>query len=150
MKKPFLPFEIQIINFSIKITKEILILDFFGLIWIIYTLIRWQDVITSYKDTNLALALLTVDSIFFGALIIFISIIISSKYLATKNYIHFINISKSIAFLIFVNISSYFITGFLEILVIYYQLWALPTIMLFFYLSIGDFMEVNNEKNIIN
>ena len=105
----------------------------------IFTGIKYRAVIKAYTNTNLSMALLTADSIFFSAVIILLSILISMS--GTKESSEKIEIitrpmrslSIGIASLIIANISSYFTYSWMEAIAVYYQIWSLPAFMLKFY-----------------
>ena len=113
--------------------------SFLQLLWVIYTGKINKMVIHAYVTTNLPMALLTIDSIFFGAIIILISILISmSGTKENHNQVtvitrHMRTLSIAVAILLIANISSYFTSGWIETLAIYYQIWTLPALMLVFY-----------------
>lgn len=112
---------------------------FFLLLWWILTGLDNKSIIQAYATTSLPMALLTIDSIFFGAIIVLISILISMT--GTKESdAHALIITKpmrllsiAVATLLIANITSYFTSGWSETLSIYYQVWMLPALMLVFY-----------------
>lgn len=128
----------QSANFSLRTT-----IGFgFTLIWWILTAIYYKTVMHAYATTYLPMALLTAYSIFFGAIIVFLSILIS-KSDTGKTQEHIIglrNLSIGIAILLIANISTYLTSGLLQSLAIYYQLWSTPASMLAFYSLFNDNM----------
>ena len=112
---------------------------FFQLVWWILAGLDNKAIIQAYATTSLPMALLTIDSIFFGAIIVLISILFSMT--GTKeSYAHAIIITRpmrslsiAVAILLIANITSYFTSGWIETLSIYYQVWTLPALMLVFY-----------------
>lgn len=116
----------------------------FILLWWIFTGLDYKAIIKGYAITSLSMALITIDSIFFGAIIILISILISMTG-TYKSYDHIRPIimslrtlSIAIAILLIANISSYFTSGFIDVMAIYYQIWTLPALMLVFYSLFPD------------
>ena len=111
----------------------------FIILWWIFTGVKYRAVIKAYATTNLSMALLTSDSIFFSAVIILLSILISMS--GTKESSEKIEVitrpmrslSIGIAILIIANISSYFTYSWMETIAVYYQIWSLPAFMLEFY-----------------
>ena len=119
--------------------KSLYIGDLFVVLWWIFATIDYKPIIKAYTTTSLPIALLTTDSIFFGAIIIMISILVSITG-TTETYNHIVPIviplralSIGIAILLIANISSYFTSGFINTIAIYYQIWAIPAVMLAFY-----------------
>ena len=124
----------------------------FILLWCIFTGIDYKAIIKGYATTSLPMALLTIDSIFFGAIIILISILISMAG-TNETYKHirpiiisFRTLSIGIAFLLIANISSYFTSGFIDVIAIYYQIWTIPALMLVFYLVFPHIK--NSDENL--
>ncbi len=111
----------------------------FIILWWIFTGVKYRAVIKAYATTNLSMALLTSDSIFFSAVIILLSILISMS--GTKESSEKIEVitrpmrslSIGIAILIIANISSYFTYSWMKTIAVYYQIWSLPAFMLEFY-----------------
>ena len=111
----------------------------FVVIWWIFTGMKYRAVMKAYAITNLSMALLTADSIFFSAVIILLSILISMS--GTKESSEKIEVitrpmrslSIGIAILIIANISSYFTYSWMKTIAVYYQIWSLPAFMLEFY-----------------
>lgn len=107
--------------------------------WWILTWIDMNIIVKAYATTSLPMALLTVDSIFFGAIIVLMSILISMSG-KKESYEHISIITKpmrslsiGVAILLIANISSYFTSGWIENVAIYYQIWTLPALMMVFY-----------------
>ena len=107
--------------------------------WWILTWIDMNIIVKAYATTSLPMALLTVDSIFFGAIIVLMSILISMSG-KKESYEHISIITKpmrslsiGVAILLIANISSYFTSGWIESVAIYYQVWSLPALMVVFY-----------------
>ena len=118
--------------------------SFLTVIWWLISGIYYHSVINSYKSTDLPNALLTIFSVFFGAIIIMISILISAGI--SKNQVNppnthngkllidrFRKISIAISILLLFNVLSYFSSGYIQIIAIYYQVWTAPALMLLFY-----------------
>ncbi len=109
------------------------------LVWWILTGIYHENVIHAYNSSNLPSALLTADSIFFGAIIVLMSVVISlsgteKSYLTAMKIIRpLLGLSGGIAILLLANISAYFTSGWLQNIAIYYQLWTLPSFMVAFF-----------------
>ena len=105
-------------------------------IWIPLTGLYCKIVIHAYLTTNLSMALLTIDSIFFGAIIVFMSILIYKSDVSKTHVISIVrlrNLSIGLSILLIANISTYFTSGLVQIVAIYYQLWTTPSFMLEFY-----------------
>lgn len=109
------------------------------LVWWILTGIYHESVLTAYNSSNLPSALLTADSIFFGAIIVMISVLISMSG-TRESYPHVMTIirpllglSGGIAILLLANVSAYLTSGWLQTLTIYYQIWTLPSFMVAFF-----------------
>lgn len=139
----------QSTNFSRGIGLGGLLIIF---IWCPLTVFYFKTVIHTYATTNLSMALLTTDSIFFGAIIVFMSILIS-KSDTSKTQEHVVsiiglrNLSISIAILLIANVSTYFTSGLLQTVAIYYQLWTMPAGMLaFYYLFSNKILLAYNPK----
>ena len=122
-----------------NISSLMVLAIFFQLLWWILAGLDNKAIIQAYATTSLPMALLTIDSIFFGAIIVLISILISMT--GTKESdAHALIITKpmrllsiAVATLLIANITSYFTSGWSETLSIYYQVWTLPALMLVFY-----------------
>ena len=133
----------QSTNFSRGIVLGLILIIF---IWLPLTVFYFKTVIHTYATTNLSMALLTTDSIFFGAIIVFMSILISKSYTRKTHKSVFgivrkmRSLSIGVAILLIANISSYFTSGWIQSLAIYYQLWTTPAYMLAFYHLFGNEM----------
>lgn len=114
--------------------------SFLRLLWCILTGVDNKTVIWAYATTSLPMALLTIDSIFFGGIIVLTSIL-NSMSGKRESYIHVIVITRpmrslsiGVAILLIANISSYLTSGWRETIAICYQIGALPAFMFTFYL----------------
>lgn len=109
------------------------------LVWWILTGIYHESVLTAYNSSNLPSALLTADSIFFGAIIVMISVLTSmsgtrESYPLVMTIIRpLLGLSGGIAILLLANVSAYLTSGWLQTLTIYYQIWTLPSFMVVFF-----------------
>lgn len=97
-----------------RFSKPIILASSFCLLWWVYTAVHYNAVLYAYATTNLPIALLTTDSIFFGAIIVLISVLISMSGTA-ESYKRVIIITKpmrslsvAVAILLMANLSSYF------------------------------------------
>ena len=119
------------------------------IIWCLLTAIYYKTVIHAYVTTNLPMALLTAYSIFFGAIIVFISILISKSDTGKiqEHIIGLRSLSIGIAILLIANISTYFTSELLQTMAIYYQLWTTPASMLAFYDVLNKMFLVYNPKS---
>jgi hypothetical protein len=104
------------------------------LFWWIFTGLYHNSVIRSYSSTHLQIALLQVDTIFFGGAFLIISILFNRN---AENRIFNVyrvrDLSIGISILIIANLSTYFTSGPLYVIAIYYQVWSIPAYMLEFY-----------------
>ena len=127
----------QPINFSRGVILGAIFTYF---IWLPFTWYYHKIVIHAYLTTNLSMALLTTDSIFFGAIIVFMSILISKsdtsetlKRVVVEIVRKMRSLSIGVSILLIANISAYFTSGWIQTVAIYYQLWTTPAYMLEFY-----------------
>ena len=123
-----------------EVSRLIVIGVFFVWVWIIFTGIYYGAIIHVYTNSNLPNALLTIDTIFFGATVVITSILIAQFYNRNEDNdaIEFIAklraLSSGISILIVANIASYFTVGLLQVICIYYQVWTLPAFILVYYM----------------
>lgn len=108
-------------------------------VWLVLTGKYNTIILHAYVTTVLPTALLTIDSIFFGAITIITSVIIGMTG-TPGTYKHAIGITKllrslsiGVAVLSIANISSYFTSGWVHTLTVFYQVWMLPAMMFIFY-----------------
>ena len=125
----------------------------FLIIWYLLTLIYSGTVIHAYNYSNLPNAMLTTDTVFFGATLVITSILNAQLHNRNEDNdaIEFITkfraLSIGISILIVVNISSYFTVGLLQAICIYYQVWSVPGLMFLYYTI---FKNPQSDQNKIN
>ena len=109
-------------------------------IWCAVTGLDYRNILSVYNNSSLPIALVTIDAIFFGAVIVFVSIIISASFAKKGNYEpskflanRFLSLSGAVAILLIANISAYFVSGDLRTIAVFYQIWTLPAFMVSFY-----------------
>lgn len=116
------------------VSKGTYIGSFLVLFWWIFTGLYHNSVIRAYSSTHLQIALLQVDTIFFGGAFLIISILFNRN---AENRIFNVyrvrDLSIGISILIIANLSTYFTSGPLYVIAIYYQVWSIPAYMLEFY-----------------
>ncbi len=124
---------------AIVVNKRYIIGSLLTIIWIVLTGVYNHSVLTAYRTTNLANALLTMDSIFFGGIIVLISIVISmsgtaATYKPAMTIVRpLIALAGAIAILLMSNVLSYFTVGWLHTIAVYYQVWTPPALMTAFF-----------------
>lgn len=117
-----------------EVSKTTFLATVFVALWWIFTGIYHDSVIKAYSSTHLQIALLQTDTIFFGAAFLIISILFSRNVENnTFNVNRVRDFSIGISILIIANLSTYFVTGPIYVIAIYYQLWSLPAYMIELY-----------------
>lgn len=110
---------------------------FLVLIWGVVTFIFYKPVLDSYYSGKLQNALLEIDTIFFGGVIVLQAALINTKNPKYKGSIETLqSLSMAQALLILANLASYFISGWLDTIAIFYQVWTLPSFMWLFYFMV--------------
>ena len=136
-----------------EIPRWIGIVAFLILIWWILTGYFHNEVIYAYSSTNLPNAMMIVDSIFFGAIFVVITVFISIEGMTSsaeyrKNVARrLLDTSGAVTILIIANLSSYFVSGVLKTVAIYYQIWALPSLFLNFYILLLNIVKNSSGKS---
>ena len=116
------------------VSKGIVLGTVLVLFWWILTGLYHNSLIKAYSSTHLQIALLQVDTIFFGGAFLITSILFN---IPVENRIINVyrvrNLSIGISILIIANLTTYFTSGTLYVIAIYYQVWSIPGYMLEFY-----------------
>ena len=107
----------------------------FLLIWFILSIIYSKDIMDSNYSQSLQNALLQIDSVLLLSIIIFLTIVLNKKGEDFKVSAYRLRIeSMGIAVLFIASASSYFVSGWLYYVAIYYQILGIPAFIFIFYL----------------
>jgi hypothetical protein len=106
----------------------------FLIIWFVLSIFYNKDIIESNSSGSLQNALLQIDSILLLSIIIFLTIVLNKKGEEFKETAYGLRTeSMGIAMLFIAGASSYFVSGWLYYIAIYYQILGIPTFMVVFY-----------------
>ena len=107
----------------------------FLLLWLILSIIYSKNIMDSNYSQSLQNALLQIDSVLLLSIIIFLTIVLNKKGEDFKVSAYRLRIeSMGIAVLFIASASSYFVSGWLYYVAIYYQILGIPAFIFIFYL----------------
>ncbi|EQB66923.1 MAG: hypothetical protein AAE985_02040 [Thermoplasmataceae archaeon] len=122
-------------NMVIKKRFSAIIGGIFLLIWFILSIIYNKNIMDSNYSQSLQNALLQIDSVLLLSIIIFLTIVLNKKGEDFKLSAYRLRIeSMGIAVLFIASASSYFVSGWLYYVAIYYQILGIPAFIFIFYL----------------
>ena len=122
-------------NMMIKKHFSATICGIFLLIWFIFSISYSKDIMGSNYSQSLQNALLQIDSVLLLSIIIFLTIVLNKKGEDFKVSAYRLRIeSMGIAVLFIASASSYFVSGWLYYIAIYYQILGIPAFIYIFYL----------------
>ncbi len=122
-------------NMVIKKRFSAIIGGIFLLLWFILSIIYNKNIMDSNYSQSLQNALLQIDSVLLLSIIIFLTIVLNKKGEDFKLSAYRLRIeSMGIAVLFIASASSYFVSGWLYYVAIYYQILGIPAFIFIFYL----------------
>lgn len=136
----------DILDIAKKLSRFAKVCLIMVLIWCFVTGGFYNPILESYYSGKLQNAFLEIDTIFFGAVIVLLAALINTKNPKYRGSIETLQSqSMAQALLILTNVSSYFISGWLDTIAIFYQVWTLPAFMWIFYFLVLPGIAVNQE-----